>query len=405
MNSVKPGLLLVFFGAAAWVVHSAASGNIRFSNRLISGDYTYPYGIGLVDLDKDGDLDVVSTDCTTVGSRKHNDIYWFENDGKGNFVRHFLAKDDWYGRYERFRAADLNGDGNPDIVIVDNFHGHLVWFENSGRPRDGQLWKRHVITQGGLLGAYDVDVADFDGDGRPDVTASSWRMGNQFTWYENPGAGSGAEWTSHVIDSNQAETRTVAAADFNRDGRPDVLGSVTTAGIVLWYENPGNPRQRPWRRHVIDLTAHPMHGHPADLDGDGDVDVLMAFGGAAQGGAGYHEIVWYENAGKPGDGSRWVKHVIGEQFRFGFEAVAADLDGDGRLEVVASSGRGGQLAWFRHGGDPVGPWTMHSLMTNWAAAVQVVAGDVDRDGRTDIVAVAEKSSLELRWWRNEGGAK
>ena len=56
----------------------------------------------------------------------------------------------------------------------------MVWFENNGHPRDGNLWKRHAITSGGLLGAYDVAIADFDGDGLPDVVASSWRLGNSF---------------------------------------------------------------------------------------------------------------------------------------------------------------------------------------------------------------------------------
>jgi hypothetical protein len=393
---------VVGLAAGLWAVPGTGYRQEEFSNRLISADYTYGYGIGLADLDGDGDLDIVSSDCTTYGSRKHNDIYWYENDGKGHFTRHFLARDDWYGRYERFRLTDMNGDGHPDVVIVDNYFGNLTWFENSGHPRDGKLWKRHVITLGGLLGAYDVDVADFDGDGRPDVVASSWRMGNQFAWYENPGAGSEAEWKVHVIDQNQAETRTVVAADFNRDGRPDVLGTVTVAGIILWYENPADPKRQPWKRHVIDLVARPTHGHPVDLDNDGDLDVVMAYGGLGVGDASQHEIVWYENAGKPGDGTHWVKHVIAQNFDQAFEALAADLDGDGRKEVIASAwGSHGKVAWFQHSGDPAGTWTMHSLIANWPNAVQIVTGDLDGDGRPDVVGVAEKGSLELRWWRNE----
>jgi hypothetical protein len=395
------GALAASLLAVVVTVSSALPGEVAFSNRLISGEYTYGYGIDLADLDGDGDLDIASSDCTTVGSRKHNDIYWYENDGKGSFTRRFIARDDWYGRYERMKVADIDRDGHPDLVVVDNFHASVLWFQNSGHPRDGRLWKRRAITDGGLLGAYDVDAADFNGDGRPDVVASSWRMGNSFVWYENPGAGSEAEWKSHVIDAGQAETRTVAAADFNRDGRPDVLGGVTGAGIVLWYENQGNASQ-PWKRHVIDLTAHPMHGHPVDLDQDGDLDVVMAFGAAAQGSTGYHEIVWYENVGRPGNGARWIKHLVGERFQFGFEAVAADLDGDGRLEVVASSGASGEVAWFQHGGDPAGTWTKHALHSGWPTVFQVLAGDLNRDGRLDIVAIANRPALELRWWSNEG---
>ncbi len=380
---------------------SGLSAEVTFSNRLISSDYTYGYGVGVADLDQDGDLDIVSSDCTTVGSRRHNDIYWYENDGKGSLQRHFLAKDDWHGRYERLRIADLNGDKRPDVVIVDNYFGNITWFENSGHPRDGALWKRHAITLGGLLGAYDVDVADFDRDGRPDVVASSWRLGNQFVWYQNPGAGVETEWKAHVIDANQTETRTVSVADFNRDGRPDVLGTVTGTGIILWYECPADPRTQSWRRHVVDLVGNPVHGHAADIDGDGDPDIVMAYGGLL--GGGQQAIVWYENTGTPGDGTRWVKHEIATGFEAGFEAIAADLNGDAKPEVIASAwGKNGKVAWFEHAGDPKGTWTMHPLIDRWRNAVQIVTGDMDRDGRLDVVGVAEKGSLELRWWRNEG---
>jgi len=369
-----------------------SGGALEFSERLISSDYTYGYGIGAADLDNDGDLDLTSSDCTTMGSRKHNDIYWFENDGKGAFVRHYLARDDWFGRYERHHIADINRDGWPDLVSVDNFFGSVFWFENSGHAKDGQLWKRHSITEGGLLGAYDVDAADLDADGDLDVVTSSWRMGNQFTWYENPGKTGTGIWEAHVIDENQAETRTVCVADFNRDGRPDVLGTVNGAGIVLWYENSGQPAARTWKRHVIDLAGRPMHGRPTDLDGDGDLDVIMALYPG--------QVVWYENLGKPGNGNKWERHTIAAEFAQGFEAVAADLDGDGDQDVLATAAeKEGQITWFENTGDPRASWLKHPLKSPWSNAFQVIAADLDRDGKPDIAAV---SNLEFRWWRNEG---
>jgi len=379
--------------AGTFQVDSKSKG-LQFSERLISADYTYGYGIAAGDLDGDGDLDLTSSDCTTAGSRKHNDIHWYENDGKGNFKRGYLAKDDWYGRYERHQLADINRDGRPDLVSVDNFFGSVVWFENPGHPTDGQLWKRHAITEGGLLGAYDVDVADLDGDGDPDVAASSWRLGNRFVWFANPGTTQGRDWELHLIDDDQAETRAVCIADFNRDGRPDVLGAVNAAGIVLWYENSGQPAARSWKRHVIDLAGRPMHGHPVDLDGDGDLDVTMAFYS--------QQVVWYENSGKPGQGARWGKHTIAADFPQGFEVVAADLDGDGDQDVVATAAENGQIAWFENRGDPRGAWLKHLLKTPWSNAFQVIAADLDGDGKLDIAAASKE---ELRWWKNGGSGK
>src|SRR5207247_2123723 len=80
----------------------------------------------------------------------------------------------------------------------------------------------------------------------------------------------------------------------------------------------------------------PAHGHPVDLDGDGDLDVVMAFGIAAAVGndsPDSHQIAWYENLGQ-GLGAEWKKHPIAASFPQGFEAVAGDLDGAGDLDVA-----------------------------------------------------------------------
>jgi FG-GAP-like repeat len=87
-------------------------------------------------------------------------------------------------------------------------------------------------------------------------------------------------------------------------------------------------------------------------------------------------------------------------------AVAADLNGDGKPDVAAASwGPKGQIVWFENPGDPRGKWIKHVLKKDWAMANQVLVADLDGDGRPDILAVAERGSNELRWWRNEGKKK
>jgi hypothetical protein len=406
-------LAAMMWAGMVWADTAApvGSGELVFTEHLISNDFTYSYGLCPADIDGDGDIDLVSSDA-----REHGALYWFENDGTGNFTRHtiFAAPQDMSQelvRMERHVAADMNRDGHPDVVIVDNKAGDIRWFENNGTPKDEKPWPLHTIARGALPGAYDVAMGDVDGDGKIDAVTTSWRLGNQFAWFQHPGTidpKNEIMWVKRVIEDNLAETRTVSLGDINRDGRLDVLGTATKAGLVVWYENPGNPATTQWKKHVIDRTGRPAHGHLVDMDGDGDLDFVMAAGMAEKMGGSeispvIHQVAWYENVGTPGDGSTWKKHVIGSPFDEGFEAVAADLDGDGRMEVVATAwGPHGRVVWFSNAGDPSGAWTAHVIKEDWTAANQVVVADFDGDGRPDIAAGSDKKSNQVFWWRNEG---
>jgi hypothetical protein len=369
---------------------------IRFTEHLIADGYNYAYGISAADLTGNGVLDIISAD-TDVG------LYWFENDGKGNFTKHIIHErtKEWL---ERHVVVDINGDGRPEIVSVDNTNGSLLYFAFEGDPRERNNWRIHYIIEGGLPGAYDVAVADFDGDGDLDVAASSWRKGNRFDWFEQRDG----RWIQHPIEEQIGETRTICAVDIDGDGRVDLLGTARTGNQVVWYQNPGDPVNLPWRKTIIDDAPQPIHGHPVDMDGDGDVDVVMALGMLPPDhdhkGVGFehHQIVWYENEGNPTAGP-WKKHIICDRFPHAFEAVAADLDNDGQIEVVATAwDMTGRVALFKHRGDPSGPWDMQLLKDGWIRADQVILADLNGDGRLDIVAAAERGSNELRWWRNEG---
>jgi hypothetical protein len=419
-------VLLAAVGAATDEPPKAAK--VVFREHLVKANLSYSYGLDAADLDGDGDLDLTGSDT------RNFKLYWFENDGHGSFAEHLIEDGDRLGiwgditggaiaksvpgdathnrwfktpRLERHGIGDVDGDGRPDVVVVENLNGDVYWYRNGGTPRSDSLWRRFTITDHTIPGAYDVALADLDGDGDRDVAVSTWRLSNKFVWLENPGVPESAgRWKLHVIEEDIAEPRTIRVGDFDGDGRPDLLGTALAANLVVWYRNPGDPRIRPWPRHVIDArSAQPGHGMPADVDRDGDPDVVMALGMDSHAGqAGTREIAWYENVGKPGTGAAWEKHVIAGDHDDAFEAIAVDLDRDGRLDVAATSyaaPRGG-LVWFRNPGDPRGSWARHEVKSGWPRANQVIAADLDGDGDPDLIAGTTGNVAEIRWWRNDG---
>ena len=392
-------------------VKMVEAGPLEFAEERLLGNYTYSYAVAAADVDGDGDLDLTSADA-----EPNSNLYLLLNDGKGHFKHSFIQK--YAGeeiqpiRLERHASGDVNGDKLPDVVIVDNLKWAIRWFQNPGREGIAKPWKLHRVSDDKEVpGSYDVALGDLDGDGDLDVAATSWRFGNRFDWFENIGSpGTGEKWVRHEIEGMIPETRTIAVADFNRDGKPDLLGTARAGNQTVWFSNSGKPATEPWKKTVIDAkTVAPTHGHPVDLDKDGDLDVLMAFGLVAPvptGSPDSHQIAWYENVGTPGLGAEWKKHLVTNDFPAGFEAVAGDLDGDGDLDLAGTAWTpSGRISWFENTGDPRTGWKQHILKSDWSNAVTVIIEDMDKDGRLDIVATAERGANELRWWRNVGKVK
>ena len=412
-------LVFVITTATPALADEDSSTSIRFTDLLVSDDYNYAYGVTASDLDGDDDLDLTTQDIRGIPSL--STLYWHENDGDGMFQRHPIYRRE-PGWLERHNVADINLDGKLDVAVIDNRDGEILWFANGMQPGKPGPWKRHVLSSKCPY-AYDVVFCDVDGDNDPDAISSGY-LSSTFAWYENPGPSQQQhEWKRFVIDNKMPEARTVRPSDFNQDGRIDFLGASVGignvapeiadwskhGGSIAWYENTGDAATR-WRKHVIDDVGRaPIHGEPADMDRDGDLDVVIATGMRDDLlPRELHAVVWYERLTQANGSFLWLRHRIG-LLPYAHDAVAADFDGDGDVDVAASSwAKGNRVVWFENTGGPREGWTEHLLRNNWPAANQILVADLNGDGRPDIISSADDGSRradgarEVRWWRNEG---
>ncbi|NIQ19394.1 MAG: hypothetical protein GTN95_04140, partial [Gammaproteobacteria bacterium] len=181
-----------------------------------------------------------------------------------------------------------------------------------------------------------VFAADLDGDGDNDLLSASYD-GDTIAWYENLD-GYGGFGSPQVISSTAERGRSVFAADLDGDGDLDVLSASQLDDKIAWYENldgAGNfgPQQ------VITTAADGAFSvFAADLDGDGDIDVLSAS-------IDDDKIAWYENL--DGDGNFGSRQVISTASIYPTSVFAADLDRDGDNDVLSASLRD-EIAWYEN---------------------------------------------------------
>ncbi len=232
-------------GETRWIENL---GNWNFKSHILQ-NLSGPINVEIVDIDNDGDLDIIS-----VVSQEWEEIYCYVNDGKGNFQPKLL----WGSNNEDFgssgiKICDLNKDGKPDILYTNGdafdyipprgrpWHG-VQWLENKGNMN----FEFHRICN--FIGSYSVRPVDIDGDGDLDLFAVSafnlWENtdSQSFIWIENIGNN---QFKKHDISNTPTHLLTLEPGDFNNDGLTDfVTGGMHTYApfdrmdrITLWMNN------------------------------------------------------------------------------------------------------------------------------------------------------------------------
>jgi len=353
-----------------------------FTHHYIVAPYNeLPQSIVAVDVDKDGDKDLL-TGSSRSGSA---DLAWWENDGDLNFTEIRIADDE--DDFWHVAGADFDGDGDVDILTsrADQYvNVRLTVYENDGfqsfTPHD-----IYTVAQG-VMGW--LNLVDMDRDGDTDIVhsiisgADGWIM-----WQENLG---GLAFASHTVEYQAGiHLASCKADDIDGDGDLDIVATYPNLREVYWWDNNGS---QSFTKHLIsddfpslgDLYA----AETADLDNDGDVDVVVS-------GRGGLASVWaFENDGL----QNFSKHTITSSLSGASELAVGDIDRDGNIDVLCGGWTPGTIEWYENNG--AFAFTIHAISSPSSDMSRKLV-DLNGDANLDILGAARYTGNHFSWWEND----
>ena len=373
MRNRTPGLLAVTF-AMLLLPAVAAQGDRRFAMTLIDGGASESAAVA--DFNNDGKLDIVSSES------------WYEAPAwTKRPIRTIPVTSGYIDNFSDL-PIDVDGDGFTDVIQIGYFAKKLVWMKNPGKS--GGAWTEHLID---AIGPTEFAfLVDLDNDGKADDLLPQFNtVAAPLSWYDlKDGA-----WVKHTV-SPRSYGHGIGAGDVNGDRRTDI---VTPQG---WLEAPADPRApgewtfhpADWQQRVIPAPAAAVAASPTTPPA---VAVPPATSTAAPAPAPSSTT-----PAPPARGAEW-----------GFLYVL-DVNGDGRNDVLTTSAHSYGLCWFEQRAD--GGWQQHVIDHSWSHAHASVLGDINKDGRPDLItgkrfqsrnvpAPGDNDPLGIYWYEFKTGPK
>jgi cyclomaltodextrinase / maltogenic alpha-amylase / neopullulanase len=361
------------------------------------------YQAAVADMNGDGRPDVIAL------STEKNRVDWYENP---TWKAHPVARTE---RNIDLAVRDLDGRGKPGIAVASGFYfsdanrgGQIQWLEPPASGAEStNLWRAFPIAADPVV--HRLRWGDLDGDGRPElVHAPIFGPGSRETiapkpshlWaFRPPADPRTGTWSVWKIDETLTVLHGIHISDLDHDGRDEIL-TASFEGIHR-FDFEGSGQAGHWIKTRLGSGAPPRSDAPGAPRGSSEVAPGKLAGGGRFIAAiePWHGelVVVYTPPNQPG---LWSRHVLDDSMTEGHALVVADLDGDGRDEIIAGwRGKGGGISVF-HALDNTGAHWRKEPLDTVIAVECLVAADLNGDGRLDLVANAGRSNL-LVWYEQQ----
>lgn len=289
--------------------------------------------------------------------------------------------------------ADLDGDGDDDIIHTNLSQKGIAYYENLNQSDDFSQ-QRMIISDHNIRM---VQPADIDNDGDMDLIAVS-RFSNLVIWFEHLD-GQGNFGPDQIISDQVESPECIYGADIDGDGDIDIITASKNDNKVAWYENIDGQGDFGNQQIISSTASGTRFAYPADIDGDGDVDVVATL-------LSDNLVVWYENSDGLGDFSDPI--IISDEHERPLMVVATDVEGDGDMDLIISTNPifiDATLVFQENlGGTFATADVLFEEGANSSDELYFDLGDLDGDGDDDILLSDPTQYSEIRWFRNNGSS-